>query len=100
MTAAIWRECRGVEDLPPLEMLLSLVNDDHHLVLRFDPRIDAPEAVVRPVIDHLVPLLSDHSVFDSGGVVTVMKVIAERDALAHADTIAAAACGCGPRRGA
>lgn len=91
MTTPIRRVCRGVADLPPAPEIRRLVDDGHHLVLRVDPPPDDAGFDERLVIDRLAPQLPDYTVFDSGGGVTVKKVIAEADVLAGADAIVAAA---------
>jgi len=90
MTAPIHRVCHRVADLPSLAEVRQLVDDDHHLVLRVDPS-DSSDFDERLAIGRLAPQLPGYSVFDSGGGVTIKKVIAEEDILAEADAIVAAA---------
>lgn len=91
MTTPIRRVCRKAADLPSLPAIRQLVDDDHHLVLRIDPSSGGSDFDERLVIDRLVPQLPDYTVFDSGGAVTIKKVVAEEDVLAEADAIVAAA---------
>lgn len=91
MTTPIRRVCRSVADLPSAPEIRQLVDDDHHLVLRVDPPLDGTGFDERLVIDWLAPRLPDYTVFDSGGGVTIKRVIAEEDVLAEADAIVAAA---------
>jgi hypothetical protein len=91
MTTPIRRVCRGIADLPSLPAIRQLVDDDHHLVLRLDPPLDGADFDERMVIDRLASQLPDYTVFDSGGAVTIKKVIAEAVVLAQADAILAAA---------
>ena len=90
MTTPIRRLCRGVVDLPSHSAIRQLVDDNHHLVLHVEP-LDGPDFDERIVIDRLAPQLPDCTVFDSGGAVTIKKVIAEEVVLAQADAIVAAA---------
>lgn len=90
MTTPICRVCHRVSDLPPLAEIMRLVDDHHHLVLQVDPS-DGPDFDERLAIDRLAPQLPGFSVFDSGGGVTIKRVIADEDVLAEADAISAAA---------
>lgn len=90
MTTPIRRVCRCVADLPPLAAIRRLVDDNHHLVLHIDPLPDGPDFDERLVIDRLATELPDYAVFNSGGAVTIMKIIAEVDVLAEADAIVGA----------
>jgi hypothetical protein len=96
MTTPIRRACRGIADLPSLQEIRRLVDDDHHLVLHIDSPPGSPDFDETLVIDRLAPELPDYTVFDSGGAVTIKKVIAEADVLAGADAIVAAAAVCRP----
>lgn len=91
MTTPLRRACRGVADLPSLQEIRQLIDDDHHLVLHIDSSSGSPDFDEAHVIDLLAPELLDYTVFDSGGAVTILKVIAEMDVLAAADAIVAAA---------
>jgi hypothetical protein len=91
MTAPIRRVCRRVADLPPLAEIVRLVDDDHHLVLQVGDPSGGPDFDVRLAIDRLAPQLPGYTVFDSGGGVTIKKVLAVEDILAEADAIVAAA---------
>jgi hypothetical protein len=91
MTTPIRKVCRGLAALPPLPAVWALATDDHHLVLPIEPSPAEPGFDVRSIIDHFAPLLPDFTVVDSGGAVTIKKVIAEEDVLAQADAIMAAA---------
>jgi hypothetical protein len=91
MTTPIRRVCRNAADLPPPPAIRRVVDDDHHLVLRIDPPPGGSDFDERLVIDRLAPQLPECTVFDSGGAVTIKKVIAEEDVLAGADAIVAAA---------
>jgi hypothetical protein len=91
MTTPIRTVCRGVANLPSLPAIRQLVDDDHHLVLHIDPSPDESSFDERFVIDRLAPDLPDYTVFNSGGAVTIKKVIAEADILASADAIVSAA---------
>jgi hypothetical protein len=91
MTTPIRKVCRGVANLPSLSAIRQLANDDHHLVLEINPPPDESSFNERFVIDRLAPDLPDYTVFDSGGAVTIKKVIAEADILSSADAIVSAA---------
>ncbi len=91
MTKPIVRVCPGVHDLPPISAIRQLVNEEHHLVLRLQPPPSSPDFDARSLIDRLAPQLPDCTVFDSGGGVTIKKVIAEEVVLAVSDAITAAA---------
>jgi hypothetical protein len=91
MTTPIRRVCRSIADLPTLPSIRQIVDDHHHLVLRVAPPLDGLDFDERMVIDRLAPRLPDYTVFDSGGAVTIKKVIAEEVVLAQAATIVAAA---------
>ena len=87
MTMPIRKVCDDITDLPSLQAVRDLVTDDHHLVLK----IEGPEFDVSSVIDHFAPSLPDYTVFDSGGAVTIKKVIPAEDVLINAIAIVAAA---------
>jgi hypothetical protein len=91
MTTPIRRVCDDMADLSSLQVVLDLVTDDHHLVLEIEPTHSGPEFDVRSIISHFAPSLPDFTVFDSGGAVTIKKVIPAVDVLAHATAIVAAA---------
>jgi hypothetical protein len=91
MTTPIRKVCHSVADLPPLSAIRALANDDHHLVLHIDPQPGESSFDERFVIDRLAPDLPDYTVFNSGGAVTIKKVIAEASILESADAIVSAA---------
>ncbi len=91
MTIPIRRVCRGIADLPPLPAIGHLVDDEHHLVLRIDPPPGGPDFDECLVIERLAPQLPGYTMFDSGGGVTIKKVIADEVVLAAADAIVGAA---------
>src|SRR4051794_33340304 len=79
MTTPLRRVSHRAADLPPLAEIMRLVDDDHHLVLQVGDPSSGPEFDVRLAIDRLAPQLPGYTAFDSGGAVTIKKVLAVED---------------------
>ena len=93
MTTPLRIRCADAADMPSTRELARLADGEQHVVLELETV--SSRLSKRPIVERLRAELPDHSVFDSGGDadsgwISIVRVVRQRDVVAHAPLLAAA----------